>query len=459
MEEKKLEFRFGAFGKYIPVLVAVIFILIAGTHQSNVNGYCLAFFAAVVISAPFAKDLNAYGNAAIKGLGRSIFAVISVAVILAAISGKLVSSSGLISSLAYLVIHSGISGGVFASLSFLICCLLSMSTGTSVGTNVVSFPILFPIGVLAGADPAVMAGALVSGALFGDNLAPISDTTIASANTQEASMGGVVRTRVFYSIPAAVLTFLAILIFGGSGTSVADTAELVFNAKSMLMLLVPAVVITCCLLKLHLLVSLSFGILTGIVVGVVSGLYGIGDIFTFPGGWTVDGIFISAITGTVGTVFMLYGVFMLLGIMQESGVIDDISVLLSKLARGKRSTEVITGLSVGVMGWITGVTAVGMVAMGDVIRSLGEKFGVNKYRRANLMDCGGLCLTALAPWTVHAVLPASLANGNADVALTPLTVVTHNYYCIILVIIMILAIITGYGAKNNPDEAKKENSK
>ena len=201
-------------------------------------------------------------------------------------------------------------------------------------------------------------------------------------------MGGVVRTRIWYSIPAAVLTFLTILIFGGSGSNAAAAANLSFNAKSMLMLLVPAIVITCCLLKQHLLVSLSFGILAGILISVISGLYGIQDIFGFPGGWTVDGIFINAITGTVGTVFMLYGVFMLLGIMQESGVIADISALLSKLARGKRSTEVITGLSVGVMGWITGVTAVGMVAMGDVIRTLGEKFGVNKYRRANLMDCG-----------------------------------------------------------------------
>lgn len=458
MNEKKLEFRLGPVGKFIPLLVAVIFILIAGTHQSNVNGYCLAFFAAVVAGAPFAKDFRAYGEAALSGLSRPIFAVISVAVILAAISGKLVSSSGLISSLAYLVIHAGLSGGVFAAMSFLICCMLSMSTGTSVGTNVVSFPILFPVGVLAGANPAVMAGALVSGALFGDNLAPISDTTIASANTQEADMGGVVRSRIWYSVPAAVLTFLVVLFFGGSGTASAASAELAFQWKSMLMIIVPVVVIVCCLMKLHLLVSLSFGIIVGILVGVISGLYQIGDIFGFPGGWTVDGIFINAITGTVGTVFMLYGVFMLLGIMQASGLIDDISALLIKMARGTRSTELITGASVGLMGWVTGVTAVGMVAMGDVIRQLGEKYGVNKYRRANLMDCGGLCLTAIAPWTVHAVLPASLANGSADVTLTPLDVVTHNYYCIILLVIMVIAIITGYGRRNDPDKkgAKKQ---
>ena len=452
MENKKLEFRFGTFGKYIPLLVAIVFIVIAGTHQSNVNGYCLAFFAAVIAGVPFAKDLTAYGEAATKGLTRPIFAVISVAVIVAAISGKLVSSSGLISTLAYLVIDSGMSGGMFAAISFLICCVLSMSTGTSVGTNVVSFPVLFPVGVLAGADPAFMAGALVSGAMFGDNLAPISDTTIASANTQEADMGGVVRTRVWYSIPAAVLTFAVVLLFGGQGNASVNTSELVFNPRSLLMIAIPVVVILCCLLKQHLLVSLSVGVIAGIIIGLVSGLYKFSDIFAYPGGWTVDGIFINAITGTVGTVFMLYGVFMLLGIMQESGVIDDISSVLVSMAKGKRSTEFITGASIGVMGWITGVTAVGMVALGDVIKRLGEEHGVNKYRRANLMDCGGLALTALAPWTVHAVLPASLANGNADVALTPLSVVTHNFYCIILVIIMIIAILTGYGANNDPEK-------
>lgn len=452
MESKKLEFRFGAFGKYIPMLVAIIFIIIAGTHQSNVNGYCLAFFAAVIAGVPFAKDLTAYGEAAVSGLTRPIFAVISVAVIVAAVSGKLVSSSGLISTLAYFVINSGMNGGTFAAISFLICCVLSMSTGTSVGTNVVSFPVLFPVGVLAGANPAFMAGALVSGALFGDNLAPISDTTIASANTQGADMGGVVRTRIWYSVPAAIITFLIVFLFGGKGNASVNTADLIFNPKSLLMISIPVVVIILCLLKQHLVVSLSLGVIVGIVIGLVSGLYKFSDIFNYPGGWKVDGIFINAITGTVGTVFMLYGVFMLLGIMQASGVIDDISSVLIGMAKGKRSTELITGASIGIMGWITGVTAVGMVALGDVIRELGEKHGVNKYRRANLMDCLGLSLTALAPWTVHAVLPASLANGSADVALTPLTIITHNFYCIILMVIMLVAIVTGYGAKNNPEK-------
>lgn len=454
--EKKLEFRFGAFGKYIPLIIAIIFIIVAGTHQSNVNGYCLAFFAAVIAGAPFAKNFTAYGDAAIKGLTRPIFAIISGAVIIAAISGKLVSSSGLISTLAYLVVHSGMGGGIFAAVSFLICCVLSMSTGTSVGTNMVSFPVLFPVGVLAGANPAVMAGALVSGAMFGDNLAPISDTTITSANTQGADMGGVVRTRVWYSIPAAVITLVVIVVMGGSGTAFADIEELVFEPKSLLMVIVPIVVITLCLMKQHLLIALSIGVLSGIVVGLVSGLYTIDDIFSYPGGWTVDGIFINAITGTVGTVFMLYGVFMLLGIMEESGITADIASVLTKLVKGKRSTEFVTGASVGIMGWITGVTAVGMVAVGDVIRSLGEKYGVNKYRRANLMDCAGLSLTALAPWTVHAVLPASLANGSADVSLTPMTIVTHNFYCIILLIIMIVAIITRFGANNDPEQKRQK---
>ena len=68
MENKTLEFRFGKAGKYVPLIIAVIFIVIAGTHQSNVNGYCLAFFAAIVIGAPFAKNMSAYGEAALREL-------------------------------------------------------------------------------------------------------------------------------------------------------------------------------------------------------------------------------------------------------------------------------------------------------------------------------------------------------------------------------------------------------
>src|SRR5699024_11816066 len=94
----------------------------------------------------------------------------------------------------------------------------AMATGSSIGTMFTAFPIFYPAGVLLGADPAMLAGAIVSGAIFGDNLAPISDTTIISASTQRyrhrdgsADIGGVVTSRARYALVAALLAAICYL--------------------------------------------------------------------------------------------------------------------------------------------------------------------------------------------------------------------------------------------------------
>ena len=444
-QDQKLSFYLGRFGQLVPLLVALIFILIAATHESNVNGYSIAFFVAIIVGCLFARNRRAYGEAAIEGLSRPMFGTVAIAIIFAAIAGKLVSASGMIDTMARLLLDAQLSGGAFCAISFLLCCLLSMSTGTSVGTYVITMPILFPVGVLVGVAPAFMIGAIVSGGLFGDNLAPISDTTIASAGTQGAEMGAVVRTRCWYSLPIAAACFLAYFLLGGSGAGQVTEASLTNRPLSLLMLLIPVVVIILCLLKLHLIVALSFGILTGCVIGLVFGLYSWSDLFRYPGNFTVGGLVYEAISGTSSTIFMLIGAFMFLGIIEKSGLINVVAHGIFRISHGRKSAELSIVLAIGILGAITGVCTVSMIALGDVVRRVGEEYGIDKCRRANLMDCGGLCLTSLAPWTVHAVYPVTLAaTSNPDIMISPPEVVFHNYYGLFMVVMMLVAILTGY---------------
>jgi Na+/H+ antiporter NhaC len=447
-EKGRLEFRFGSFGKFIPIIIAVIFIFIAATQQSNISGYVVAFFMAIILSIPFVKSEKEYGDAIMRGLTRPMFAVISMAIILATISGKLISASGLVQTLASYVVKAGFTGGAFVAFSFLITCLLAFSTGTSVGTNLIVIPILFPVGVMAGAAPAFMIGSIVSGSAFGDNLAPISDTTIASAGTQGADLGGVVRSRSKYSLPVAAVAFILFAVFGGGGEKVTGLkiSEAAINSMSLVMLVVPAVIITLCLMRKHLITALSYGVIAGLVVGIITKLYSFSDILAFPGGFKVTGIFIDSVTSAMSTVAMLVGVFALLGVMESSGVFESIGSVLSKTGRGIRSTEITIVASIAILGMITGVIAVGMIAIGDLIKSLGEKHGINKYRRANLMDCAGIAFCFLTPWTVHCVLPAQLSATFGDAfAVLPTSVATHNFYAICMVVMLIFSIITGYG--------------
>src|SRR5690606_6786117 len=81
----------------------------------------------------------------------------------------------------------GVGSATFTLFTFVAVCVISMSTGSSIGTMFTAFPIFYPAGVLIGADPTLLAGAIISGAVFGDNIAPISDTSIISASTQRSS--------------------------------------------------------------------------------------------------------------------------------------------------------------------------------------------------------------------------------------------------------------------------------
>ncbi len=449
---KKIEFRFGKAGKLAPLIVAALMIGWAAFSQSNVNGYVLAFFAALVTGIIFAKDEKAYGEALVYGLGKPMFGVIVLAVILAAVSGKLISASGAVQTIAAYVVAAGFTGKLFVAAAFLITCLLAFATGTSVGTYFVVIPILFPVGVMAGAAPEFMIGAIVSGAAFGDNLGPISDTTIASSATQHADLGTVVKTRMRYSLPAAAGALLLFLLFSrttdGGGALQMEQGQT--NPVSLVMLAVPAVIIVLCMMRKHLITALSFGILAGIAAGLLSGVYTMDQLISFPGGFSVSGAVIEAITGTAGTVAMLIAVFSLLGVLECGGLFEDVRGLLERFARRERSSEATIVLSVGILSMVTGVISVAIVALGDLINEIGEKTGVNRYRRANLMDCTGCVFCFLAPWTVHCVIPAQLsAQFGEGFAVAPASVPFVNYYSICMLVILVAAVITGYGRKTS----------
>lgn len=449
---RRMEYRFGKAGSFAPLAAAAAMILWAALSQSNVNGYVLAFFTALITGVIFVKDEKAYGEALVYGLSRPMFGVIVLAVILAAVSGKLISASGVVQTIAVYVVEAGFTGRLFVAASFLITCLLAFATGTSVGTYFVVIPILFPVGVMAGAAPEFMIGAIVSGAAFGDNLGPISDTTIASSATQHADLGTVVKTRMRYSLPAASGALVLFLLFsktteGGPGTGAADAQA---NPRSLIMLVVPVVIIVLCMMRKHLITALSWGILAGMAAGLLSGIYRVEDLIAFPGGFSVSGAVIEAITGTAGTMAMLIGVFALLGVLERSGFFEDVGTLLTRLAKTERSTEATIVLSVGILSMVTGVISVAIVALGDLIHEIGEQAGVDRYRRANLMDCTGCVFCFLAPWTVHCVIPAQLsAQFGEGTAVAPGSVPFVNYYSLCMLVILAVAVMTGYGRKRS----------
>ena len=106
-------------------------------------------------------------------------------------------------------------------------------------------------GASLAADPAFLIGAIIAGATFGDNVSPISDTTIASATTQGARLGDVVRSRLKYALPAGAVALFVFVLFGGSGAA-AEVLQTEPDALGLLMLAVPALVLTVLIRQRHL---------------------------------------------------------------------------------------------------------------------------------------------------------------------------------------------------------------
>lgn len=445
----KLELRGGAWGALLLLLIALAFVVYAAASQAKIDGYVVAFLMPIIFGIFLAKDEKAYGEAVVGGLTKPMFAIIALAVLLAAVSGQLVSKSGMIQSIANLAITIGLTGKLFVGITFVLTCIISFSTGTSVGTYFVVIPILFPSGVLSGADPAFLVGAIAAGGAFGDNLAPISDTTIASATTQGMDIGGVVSSRMKYSLPVAVLALLAYLLFCPNHEVVSSAEVQEVNPLSLIMLVVPIVIITLCLMRKHLITALTVGTVVGMVVGLISGIFTPSALLNFPGPFKIEGIITAGITGALPTVAFLLVMFPFIGIMESSGTLDLLGNGLSKIARGKRSVEVVTVGATGILSMVTGVISVAIISVGDIVKKLGIKYDVDGYRRANLMDCAGAAFCFIVPWTVHAIVPAMLAGGNNPlgdaVQVSPASVPLHNFYAWIMVGMLVFAIVTGYG--------------
>ena len=179
-----------------------------------------------------------------RGIGNQTGIVIVTAWLFAGVFGKIMAAGGLVNGLLWLGMSTGAQEGIFTTLVFITAMLFSLGTGTSTGTCLSLTPVLYPAGIFLGCDPVLLGTAILSGAAFGDNLAPISDTTIVSAYTQGAEMRDVVRSRFPLAMAAACISAVVFLFFGGGGdVNILPDLNAQLNPKGAFLLLAMAVVV------------------------------------------------------------------------------------------------------------------------------------------------------------------------------------------------------------------------
>jgi Na+/H+ antiporter NhaC len=447
-----LAFYGGLTGALAPValfLAGVTWLALSGAPDER--GFWPVLLAALALGLALAKDREAWSDAVIGAIAQPIVAIMILAWMLAGVLGKILGDAGLVDGIVWLAQRAELGPVAFVGAAFLACVVVSTATGTSFGTILVAGPILYASGGALGAPPAVLMGAVLAGATWGDSISPISDTTIASAGSQATDVAGTVRSRIRYAVPAGVIALLAsiVLAMRGGGAVVAAALPQDAASASLALLAVPVVVIAMLMRRRPLLEGLFVGIVLALGISLALGLLEFSEVLRIERErFGATGIIVDGVNRSLGVTVFTILLMGLVGTVQASGLLER---LLATPLGGARSAARTEWLSVGLVSaavMLTTHSVVAVLAVGPVVRDLGARAGISAYRRANLLDLTVCIWPFLLPWFLPTILASGATNLGTDALLprlSPFVIGMHNTYAWALLIAVPLAILTGYG--------------
>ena len=307
---------------------------------------------------------------------------------------------------------------------FLAACIISLSIGTSVGTIVALMPVAVGLADKAGANLALMAGGVIGGAFFGDNLSFISDTTIAATRTQGCAMRDKFRANFCIVLPAAILVLLAYVALGWHLAPV----EVPQNAE-WLKVLPYLLVLGTALCGINVMKVLILGILsTGIVALVDSAYKPMEWVSAMGAGMTGMGELIIVTLLAAG----------MLELIRYNGGLAYIIRHLTAHIHERRGAE----LSVALMAnFCTANNTVAIVAVGDIARSVSQKYGISPARAASLLDTASCVIQGLIPYGAQLLMGSTLAG------ITAFAIIPYLFYPFVMGLSALIFIIFGLAEK------------
>jgi Na+/H+ antiporter NhaC len=457
--EPELTFRIGRLGAAVPLLFFVVWaigISVAGAPSEY--GLILGMVLGLTLGMMLCRSSWAeYANAIFTGMANPVAAVTIIAWFWAGMFAQVLRVGGLVDGLVWLGGESQATGGLFVGATFILSATFGTAVGTGYGTVVAFCTLLYPAGLVLGADPVWLFAAILAGAAFGDNLAPVSDTTVVSATTQETDIPGVVRSRVKYALIAAVPSLIIFTLLGGDGVGADQSraAELLGDTASPqgLLLLGPfALVIFLALRGYHILVALTWGIVTAIAVQLGFGLASPQDIlFMDPDTDTVGGALVDGIAGYVGLSVLILLIVAGGYLMRVGGALDALIDTLKRFAQESiaRAEVAIWSIVFSLNVFIT-INTAAEIAAAPVVSQLGKRFRIHPYRRANMLDAVTSAIGYIFPWgggvlIGYQTLRTLEAQYDFVEAVPPTDVwsfVLHGWF---LAAVMLVSAITGFG--------------
>ncbi|CDT48255.1 putative Na+/H+ antiporter [Vibrio coralliirubri] len=422
----------------IPLIVFLALFIGVGTYLS-LQGVDFAFYQlpapiaalpAVMLALLLSKDkLNRAIEQFLGGVGHKDIIAMCMIYLLAGAFAAVAKASGGVDATVNLGL-SAIPTSMILPGIFLISAFIATAMGTSMGTIAAVAPVALGIADSAGMSIPLTAGVVLSGAMFGDNLSIISDTTIAATRSQGCEMRDKFKENIRIALPAALIA-IVIFAFNSTATQVPETGPI-----EWLKVLPYITILILAVSGMNVFVVLTIGILLagGVSLGSVEN-YGMTDYAQdiYAGFGNMQEIFLlSMLIGGLSELMRRQGGLAFLTNL-VSGLIRAFGSSHSKQANGRASELGIAGL-VSMVNLCTANNTVAIIVSGSVARQLAEENDVSPRRSSSLLDIFSCVIQGVLPYGAQVLLLGSVFN------LSPLEIVSNSYYCFALAIVAVVAV-------------------
>lgn len=425
----------GSFSALIPFLIFILFYL--GLSIYSGDFYKVPMPVAFIVASAAAIFLNRRCSVAEKmeifarGMGESNIMIMCMVFILAGAFAAVAKGMGAVDS-AVVIARSLIPDRMILCGIFLVSCFISLAIGTSCGTIATLTPIAIALGEAAGIPVELSIGAVVGGAMFGDNMSMISDTTIAATRTQRVSMRDKFLVNLKFALPAAIITL--IIYFFAGGNTLNGTLKVLSVSWQDFLLIVPYImVLLCALFGMNVMAVLFFGVVLSGVVGIAAGKVDFWNFLALSG---------SGSLGMSETLIVALLAGGLLSLIRFNGGIAYLLKKVEKFVTGRRACEAGIALLVSAINLFTANNTVAIVIAGPLAAELSGKYKCDPRRIASILDASSCVIQGLIPYGAQILIAAGVAHGSG-MKVSTLNLLGNMYYQMVMGILLIVFIAVG----------------
>lgn len=366
-----------------------------------------------------------------RGMGETNIMIMVLIFVLAGAFAAVAKSSGAVDAAVHIARHL-IPDRFFAAGIFLVSCFISLAIGTSCGTIAALVPIAVGLARVSGMDVTLMLGAVAGGAMFGDNLSMISDTTIAATRTQEAAMKDKFKVNIGIALPAALAVVLIYLFSVAPGASAA-AAPPPLSWRDLLLVLPYAAILVCALCGLNVMLLLFSGTVAALLIGACCGS------FSLLGGIGAAG------KGTLGMAETLIVALLaggLLGMIRHNGGIAYLIEKISKSIKTVRGCEFGCAFLVLLINLFTANNTVAIVIAGPVAREFSLRYKCDNRRIAAILDSASCVAQGVIPYGAQVLIAVGVAKSSG-IMIPVNELLLRLYYPVLLGAALVIFILAG----------------